>query len=203
MQEYKDKINLKDKIEKGERIVLDLGGGTKKKDGAINIDSINLSEVDIVTNLEEGLQFIPDNCVDEIRSTSFFEHINNFELLMIEIQRVLKKGTSLRVFVPHFSNPYYYSDYTHKRFFGYYTFYYFAKNQDEIKRKVPTFYNNCAFEIVSIKFTFSSPFIPVRILKNVFEKIINSSTLTQEFYEAHLTSFCSCYGLEAVLKVTD
>ena len=48
---------------------------------------------------------------------------------MREITRVLKKNGKANIFVPHFSNPYYYSDYTHKRFLGLYTFYYFVETE--------------------------------------------------------------------------
>ena len=110
-----------------QRVIIELGCGPNKTAAdVIGIDLLPLPGVDIVHNTEEGLHFIPDNSVDEISSSHFLEHIVNFESLMKEIHRVLKPGGLNKVTVPHFSNPHYYSDFTHKRFFGLYTFDYFS-----------------------------------------------------------------------------
>lgn len=200
MQEFKDKIGLEKRLQSGEKIILEFGCGRKARKDRITIDILDLPEADIVTSLEEGLTFLPDNSVDEIHSTSFFEHIDNFEFLMKEVHRVLKRSGIVSIFVPHFSNPYYYSDSTHKRFFGYYTFYYFTSDQSKIKRKVPSFYDNPKFKIDSQKLYFTSAFKFLRELKILFGKLINSSTWLQEFYEGHLVNIISCYGIDIELS---
>ena len=76
-----------------DRVVVELGPGPGLKSaGAIGIDLLPLEGVDIVHNLENGLSFIPDNSVDEITSSHVLEHISNFENLMRDIHRILKKG---------------------------------------------------------------------------------------------------------------
>jgi SAM-dependent methyltransferase len=129
--------------------------------GRIGIDRVDLPQVDIVADLEAGLPFLPDHCIDEIHCRSVLEHIENFERLLAEMMRVLKDSGRACLFVPHFSNPYYYSDYTHKRPFGLYTFYYFADPEHQPRRKVPAFYTDTRVEILSLKLKFRSP---VRIL---------------------------------------
>ena len=131
------KIDLEQILKCGDAVIIELGCGHKKKEGRIGIDAVDLPMVDIVTDLEKGLGFLPDDSVDQIHSRSLLEHIENFENLVGEIVRILKKDGTAHIFVPHFSNPYYYSDYTHKRFFGLYSFYYFADHKDQPKRKVP------------------------------------------------------------------
>lgn len=200
MKKYKDKIGILKKVKKGEKIVLELGCGKKKKPGRINVDILDLEGVDIVANLEEGFEFLPDNSVDEIHSSSLFEHIDNFRLFMEEIHRVLKPGGKVFIFVPHFSNPYFYSDYTHKRFMGFYTFYYFASDQSKLKRKVPAFYTDFNFDIDSILFTFSSPFYPISLIKKAVGRIINSSLFFQEFFEVHLSKIFSAYGMDVIIS---
>ncbi|PCI21345.1 hypothetical protein COB64_00480 [Candidatus Wolfebacteria bacterium] len=193
---------IKDKIEKGEKIILDLGSGPTSRTDRITVDMLPLSGIDIVADLEKGLSFAPDNSVDEIHSKSFFEHVDNFDLLMREMHRVLKPGGMIYIFVPHFSNPYYYSDPTHKRFFGYYTFYYYSKNQDKLTRQVPSFYTDLDFEVVSQWLYFSGTFfIPMVFKKYILGKIVNLHVRTQEFYEAHLSNTFSCYGMDIILKV--
>lgn len=110
------KVDLNGLFDSGKRVVVELGCGPRKKEGRIGIDKLDLPNVDIVSDLEDGLSFMPDKSVDEIHCRSILEHIENFENLVRDIVRVLKSNGTARVFVPHFSNPYYYSDYTHKRF---------------------------------------------------------------------------------------
>jgi predicted SAM-dependent methyltransferase len=130
----------------------------EKRWGAIGVDKVDLPNVDIVADIEDGLSFLPDNSVDQIHCRNVFEHIENFEGLMREIVRFLKDNGTAHVFVPHFSNPYYYSDYTHKRFFGLYTFCYFVDKQRQLKRKVPDFYTDVRIDIVSQRLVFRSAF---------------------------------------------
>ena len=179
-------------------VVLELGCGKKKRQGAIGIDRIDLPEVDIVADVEEGLGFLPDGCVDEIYARSFFEHIQNFEKLMSEIVRVLAKGGKVFVFVPHFSNPYYYSDPTHKRSFGLYSFYYFVDSKYQLKRKVPSYYFDTKIRIVSQKLVFDSPFFFGRIIKKIAGAIFNLSRFFQEWYEEDFCYIFPCYGIEIV-----
>src|SRR5437870_13004861 len=123
---YTLKIDLDSVLASGDPIVVELGCGAKKNPNRIGIDRLDLPGVDIVADLDDGFPYFPDNSVDEIRSRSVFEHVGDLELLIRESLRVLKPGGKSYAFVPHFSNPYYYSDYTHTKSFGLYTFYYFA-----------------------------------------------------------------------------
>ena len=116
--DYSCNVNIEKILASSEPLVIDLGCGRKKKEGRIAIDKVDLPHVDIVADIEEGLPFLPNNSVNEIHCKSVLEHIDNFEYLMREILRVLKQDGKAHIFVPHFSNPYYYSDYTHKRHFG-------------------------------------------------------------------------------------
>ncbi|HJW28717.1 MAG TPA: methyltransferase domain-containing protein, partial [Saprospiraceae bacterium] len=138
------------------RVVIEIGCGPKKKDQAyIGIDSVDLPGVDIVHNLEDGLPFIPENSVDEVTSAHTLEHIANFEGLMKDIHRILKKDGIHSVVVPHWSNPHYYSDFTHKRFFGLYTFDYFTpQSMQTLQRKVPDFYTDFHFQVTERRLKF-------------------------------------------------
>jgi SAM-dependent methyltransferase len=109
------KVDIQELIQKKTPIVIDIGCGAKKKEGRIGIDRVDAPQVDIVTDIERGLPFFPDQSVDEIHCRSVLEHIHNFDHLLREMMRVLKKDGKAYIFVPHFSNPYYYSDPTHVR----------------------------------------------------------------------------------------
>jgi predicted SAM-dependent methyltransferase len=196
----KCKIDLDEVLSRKTPLVLELGCGNKRVEGRINIDRLDLPNVDIVADLDEGLAFFPDNSVDAIHSKSVLEHVDKLDVLMKEIWRVLKPDGKKHLFVPHFSNPYYYSDYTHQRFFGLYTFEYFSKEETRFTRKVPNFYHDFSFRTDEMKLVFMSPWKTRNKIKRFWGKIFNRSTAMQEFYEENLCYMIPCYGIQATLS---
>lgn len=184
------------------KVSVDLGCGPNKKSGTIGIDILPLNGVDIVTNMEEGLTELPENSVDEYNSSHFLEHVVNFELLLSEIYRTLKPGGIARITVPHFSNPYYYSDYTHKRFFGLYSFDYFSSNPTGYKRTIPVYNSNLSFTVISRKLVFKSPVFWIRnmVRKHFWTRIFNSGKFLQAQYEDAFTKLIPCSEVVFVLK---
>ena len=190
------KIDFKKILNSGKPVVIELGCGQRKyyKD-SIGIDFVDLPGVDIVADLEQGLSFLPDNSVDEIHSRHFLEHVVNFENLIRETTRVLKKGGRHTLIVPHFSNPFYYSDYSHKRAFGLYTFFYFVDPKYQLRRKVPCFYTDIRIKVLSQKYGFKTKFNPFKLLLG---PIFNLHRCLQEFYEENLCFIFHCYELKIV-----
>jgi predicted SAM-dependent methyltransferase len=197
------RINLKKAVVSESPTVIELGCGRKKVPGRITIDRADLPEVDIVADLEEGLAFLPDDSVDEIHCRSVLEHIENFEALMMEVIRVLKPNGTAHIFVPHFSNPYYYSDYTHKRFFGLFTFYYFVHHEHQLHRKVPDYYTDAKIRILSQRLVFRSSFKLLNPFRKLFGWLINRHTRFQEYYEENLCYVVPCHGIEVVFTADD
>lgn len=192
---------LKDLINNKEHVLIEIGCGTTKQHGAIGIDLLPLENVDFAANIEHGLGFIPDNSVDEIFSAHVLEHIENFDNLIKEIYRILKKDGIAKIIVPHFSNPYFYSDPTHKRFFGLYTFEYYSNNADsKYKRKVPNFYSTDLFSIEKKKIVFKSSFKIRNYIKQVFNRLFNSSIYLQELYEEVLCHIIPCQEIVFELR---
>jgi ubiquinone/menaquinone biosynthesis C-methylase UbiE len=179
------------------KIVIDLGCGPNKKPGTIGVDILELPGVDFVANLEEGLSFIPDNSVDQYVTSHFLEHVDQFELLMAEIHRTLKPYGTVSIIVPHFSNPYYYSDYTHKRFFGLYTFDYFTDNNNGFRRKVPVYNRSFQFKVTYRRLIFKSPYIFFinLIKKHIYTRLFNSGKYMQALYEDSFSNLIPCYEL--------
>lgn len=192
------KIDLNQILKSDKNIVLELGCGATKKEGRITIDKVDLPNVDIMADIENGLPFLPDNCVDEIHCRSVLEHIENFEGLMKEIVRVLKSSGKAYIFVPHFSNPYYYSDPTHKRFFGLYTFYYFVDKEHQLKRKVPDFYADTRILILSQRLKFRSIYSILNPSKKLVGWFFNLHPALQAYYEENLCYIFPCHGIEIV-----
>jgi predicted SAM-dependent methyltransferase len=195
--------NFKEILSSGLLVVkVNLGCGANNTNDYVGIDRLDLPGVAIVTDLENGLSFIPDNSVDEFFSSHFLEHLNNFEPLMKEIHRCLKPEGHANFIVPHFSNPYYYSDYTHKRFFGLYSFDYFGERNSRYKRQVPDYNPGYSFIVEKRKLIFKSPVFPFYnlIKKHIIQGIFNVSPYMQEIYESFYSNKIHCSEIHFSLK---
>jgi len=184
-------------------LIIDLASGVKadrkKQQGRITTDQHDLPNIDIVCDLNNGLPFLDSETVDEIYSGNSLEHIDNLFFLMDEIHRVLKRNGKKHLVVPHFSNPHFYSDPTHKRFFGLYSFFYFSDDQEDLYRKVPDYYFEKKFYVTYVKLRFSSPFPWVNRIGKAVSWLVNRSRKSQEVYEACFCYLFPCYGIEVVL----
>lgn len=177
------------------KVVLDLGCGDNKiSPAAIGVDITVNSSVDVVCNLEEGLPF-KSNSADFIYCSHVLEHISNLEGFLKEIHRVLKKDAELYVIVPHFSNTLAYSDYTHKRFFGYYTFDYFSEQKSRYWR-VDRYRKDINFKILKKRLIFRN----LSFVGLIFERLFNKSERLSYLYESKLSWIIPCFEIEFVLK---
>ncbi len=190
---------VKERLERLSLVRVELGCGPNRKfNDSVTIDQLNHDDVDIVTDLNLGIP-LDDETVDEIHSSHFLEHVVDFGEFMRETYRVLKpRGIAVHV-VPHFAHPYFYSDYTHKTFFGLYTFHYFSRTCAPFKRRVPTFYNDIDFTVKSVRLGFKSPFRWRNRLRKCVEAIVNLGSWMQEFHEENLGRVFPAYEIRVVL----
>lgn len=195
-----DKTQAIKRLRDGECDVLELGCGPRKRHAdAIGIDRLDCAGVDLVGDVFEVLRSLPDACSRIVHAYHFFEHVDDLPALLEEIARVLIPGGSLDVEVPHFSNPYFYSDPTHSKFFGLYTFSYWAKEK-LFRRRVPQYGVAPRFELVDVRLDFDSPF-PIRaVIKRVIGPIFNLTRWLQEFHEENLCYILPCYQLRFSLR---
>src|SRR3989338_11663911 len=108
-------------------IKLNLGSGGRPLEGYINVDSNpKAPKVDIVHDLDVYPWPFENESVDEVVMDQCLEHLDDHNHAMKEIYRILKKGGVVNISVPHFTWQYAYHDPTHKHFFGYNTFFYYA-----------------------------------------------------------------------------
>jgi len=131
-------------LDAGIPVKLNLGGGLRPLHGHYLLDLVDLPGVDAQADLNQPLDKLPTGSVEAVHCRHLLEHIDNFLPLLEELHRVVRPGGEIDIRVPHFSNPYGYSDPTHVRFFGLYSFYYFADDRDQPRRKVPAFYSRCS-----------------------------------------------------------
>lgn len=95
---------------------LNLGSGTKRYPGYLNIDSDAGSLPDYLLNLETDTLPIVDNSVDEVLAHHILEHLGDgFFHCLRELYRVCKHGAIIDVKVPHPRHDTFLIDPTHKR----------------------------------------------------------------------------------------
>jgi SAM-dependent methyltransferase len=178
--------------------VLELGcGPTRRHPEAVTVDALDFDAVDVVGDVFEVLARIPDASLDAVHSYHFLEHVSPLGGLVGELARVLRPGGLLHTVVPHFSNPYFYSDYTHRQAFGLYSFSYLA-DDPLFRRRVPRYQRDTGLVLEDVRLGFKAPppFYVRYALRRVLGVIVNCSRLTQEWYEAGWAGWFPCYELD-------
>ena len=178
--------------------VLELGCGPARRHAeAVTIDALDFDGVDVVGDIFEVLATVPDGTVDAVHSYHFLEHVEPLGGIVRELARVLKPGGLLHTVVPHFSNPYVYSDYTHRQTFGLYSFSYLS-DDPLFRRRVPRYQVDTGLVLEDVTLTFKAPkpFYVRYALRRTLGLLVNSSRLTQEWYEAGWTGVFPCYELD-------
>lgn len=82
---------------------LNLGCGEKKMLGYVNVDFCGTP--DVTCDLSVFPWQWVDDTVDEVYSSHFLEHVQDFERTILEIHRILKPDGVIHFNVPHFRNP--------------------------------------------------------------------------------------------------
>jgi ubiquinone/menaquinone biosynthesis C-methylase UbiE len=174
-------------LKQGKPLRLDIGSGAKPRAGFYGVDRLEAEGIDIVADLNQPLALLPDNCAEHIFSSHALEHVQDLFLLLREIQRIARPGALIELIVPHFSNPWYYSDPTHVRFFGLYTLSYFVDPDKQPHRhKVPAFAGAPRFTIDSVSIAFYRFNLLDRLLVPFLRYFVNRTPAAQDFYELRL-----------------
>jgi ubiquinone/menaquinone biosynthesis C-methylase UbiE len=197
-----DKRNTIAQLHQGQRVAIELGCGPRKRDPlAIGIDMLELPGVDLVGDVFEILALFPDASVSSVYTAHFLEHVPELPRLLGEIARVAVPGGGVSVVVPHFSNPFYFSDPTHRTPFGLYTLAYFCEQQ-LFRRTIPRYGVEIPLVLESVELGFKS--YPPRYLRHAFKRMwgifANAGMYTREFYEENLCWLVPCYEVRYELR---
>ncbi len=85
---------------------LDLGCGTRKREGFIGVDISADCDADIVHDLSVTPWPFADGSVDEVHCAHFFEHLTGAERIrfMEELHRILKPGATAKLITPYWTS---------------------------------------------------------------------------------------------------
>jgi SAM-dependent methyltransferase len=100
---------------------LNLGSGTKKIEGYINVDKSKHKNVDIIHDLDIIPYPFEDSTINSILFDDSLEHLENPFNVLCECHRILIKNGIVEIYVPH-KNSYGAYMLSHKRLFNEYSF---------------------------------------------------------------------------------
>jgi SAM-dependent methyltransferase len=131
------------------RQALNLGCGRKPVASAVNVDAMADANPDVLHDLNRIPWPFPDDRFSETLAYDVVEHLDDLISTFEEIHRVSRHGAVVRVTVPHFSSGNAFTDPTHRRFFGYFTFDCFTEADER------SFYTRARFRVRHRQIIFS------------------------------------------------
>ena len=200
---YKDKHNLIPIRLKEGPLSIEIGVGHKKINPiAIGIDAIDSPACDVVGDAFDVLNALPESCVSSVYAAHFIEHIEPVGKFLNALMRVCTEDAKIVIIAPHFSNPFFYSDPTHRATFGLYTFCYYSKS-DLFRRTIPSYIRISGLILASVSFHFCSypPNYIRHALKKIIQKVVNYSNWTKELYEELFCWLAPCYEVKYILTI--
>ncbi len=102
--------------------ILDVGCGRNKTPGAIGMDSNPKTHADVVHDLGNAPYPFADDEFDEIVSFHVIEHVPDVMAFVTELHRIAKPGGRIKIVTPHYSNPDWATDPTHRNHLNSYSF---------------------------------------------------------------------------------
>jgi len=183
-------------------VILELGCGPRKRyGGSIGIDAIDYDAVDVVGDAIDVLRAVPDGVAQLVSCHHFLEHVRDLDTMFDEMIRVVQPGGRIEIVVPYFAHPYFYSDPTHIRPFGLYTFSYLCRDR-LFHRQVPAYSRRENVELRSADLIFKStpPFYGRHAWKRLLGLVFNSCRYAKELYEESFAFIFPCYEIGFVLQ---
>ncbi len=113
--------------------ILDVGCGVNKYKGAIGVDYNAGTDADVIHDLGQFPYPFADDEFDLIVSFHVIEHVPDVMALITELYRITKGGGRIRFVTPHYTNPDWPSDPTHRNHFNSYSFNTFVPEKREFK----------------------------------------------------------------------
>ncbi len=194
-------------LSKSKLLKLDLGSGRKPQQGYQGVDISGDGKKIIKNDVLRFLKTLSNDSVSHVYSRHYLEHASSEILVQIlkEIDRVLIRGGKIQFILPHYSNPFFFSDPTHKTFFGVHTFSYFCETSC-LKRHVPRYSVIRGWHLVKLRINFV-PMFKIRFfgyrlpfLSDILNLLLNLNYKCLELYERYLANIFSIYEVEYFIE---
>jgi SAM-dependent methyltransferase len=102
--------------------VLDIGCGTNKTPGAVGMDINPRTAADVIHDLDDVPYPFGDGEFDEVIGRHVIEHVRDPMSVMSELHRITRAGGIVKLVAPHWTNPDWATDLTHRNHLNSYSF---------------------------------------------------------------------------------
>lgn len=102
--------------------ILDIGCGTNKVAGAIGMDVNPRTAADVIHDLDDLPYPFAADSFDEVFGRHVIEHVKDPMAVMCELHRITRAGGIVRLVAPHWTNPDFATDLTHRNHLNSYSF---------------------------------------------------------------------------------
>lgn len=109
--------------------ILDVGCGWNKTPGAIGMDANPKTHADVIHDLGSIPYPFADEEFDSVVCRHVAEHVPDVMAFVAELHRVTKPGGRILIVTPHYSNPDWSTDPTHRNHFNSYSFNCFVEDR--------------------------------------------------------------------------
>ena len=173
---------------------LNIGCGRDIKAGWVNLDIYEGKGVDVMHDLNKlPLPFDKDE-FDFVLCQDILEHVD-YNPLITDIYRILKKGGTLKIRVPHFTSSINYDDPTHINGFSIRTFNYFIKDVGLVSYDRDIIY----FSKIKKMIIFDQGNLILKISNSLLQKWVNKSEKRQIYYESSFLRIFPALNIEISL----
>jgi len=166
--------------------ILDVGCGQNKFPGAIGIDANPRTQADVLHDLGVFPYPFSDDEFDEVISRHVIEHVPDVLSFVNELHRITKPGGRIKIVTPHYSNPDWATDPTHRNHFNSYSFNCFMPDRTPFP-----FYTLSELRPLSVHVSLANLWraIGLELLVNADQRW-HSLRFTRKFWEFYLSSIC-------------
>lgn len=147
--------------------ILDVGCGRNKHSGAIGMDYNPDTDADVIHDLGEFPYPFSDDEFEEVIGNHVIEHVPNVTAFISEIYRVTKPGGRIQLLAPHYTNPDWACDVTHRNHFNCYSFQNFIPD-----RQLFPFYTEVQLEPLGVHVSLANlwRFLGIEFLVNLDQR---------------------------------
>ena len=163
--------------------ILDVGCGTNKHEGAIGLDNNSRTDADVIHDLGSIPYPFPDDEFDLIVSNHVIEHVPDVMAFVTELYRIARNGGRIQLLTPHYTNPDWANDPTHRNHINSYTFNTFIEG-----REVFDFYTDVRLKPVKVYVSLLSLWraLGIEFVVNLDQRI-PSMRFLRKFWEQYLS----------------
>lgn len=185
-------------LEKKEGLkILDVGCGTNKYEGAVGLDNNPRTKADVIHDLGEFPYPFADDEFDLVVSRHVIEHVPDVIGFVEELYRITRHGGRIEILTPHYTNPDWANDPTHRNHLNSYSF-----NSFIADRQVFDFYTDVRLRPIDIKVSLANLWraIGIEFLVNL-DRRSESFRFARKFWEQYLSYIFRGKELSFVFEV--